>query len=356
MRKTLALFTAAALALLSGCSAVTPYAAKVNGERITVGDLERELKAIRGNEDYLKAIESQLAQQGRKALGAGKGTFNSSFVSQVLTRRILLELVHQNVRSRRLRVTADDRRTAREQLEQSFGDPKMLDRFPKSFTTELVEYTAEISVLQAELREDVTDEQVQTFYNENSQFFEQVCVRQIVTGAFESLEVPPEQDAQAKAAGEDVKRRLDTGQDFAAIARAESKDPQSAANGGDLGCVTTDSVPPVLAAALTEMQPGEIRGPIRSDSGYHVLQLTERKKGSLEEAAPQIRQFLEQQQQQGFDTFLQEAVQKADITVNPRYGTFDKAGPAVVPPKAPETTSTSAPAGGPADAPPTSTP
>lgn len=352
MRKILALFTAAVLVLLSGCDAVTPYAAKVNGERITVGDLERELKAIRGNEEYLKAIESQLAQEGRKALGAGKGTFDSSFVSQVLTRRILLELVHQSVRSRRLRVTADDRRTAQEQLEQSFGDPQMLERFPKSFRDELVAYTAEISVLQGDLSEPVTDEQVQKFYDENPGFFEQACVRQIVTGAFESLEVPPEQDAQAKAAAEDVKRRLDTGQDFAAIARSESKDPQSAANGGDLGCVTTDSVPPVLASALTEMQPGEIRGPIRSDSGYHVLQLTERKKLSIEESAPQIRQFLGQQQQQGFDSFIQEAVQKAEITVNPRYGTFDKAGPAVVPPQAPGTTSTSVPAGGP----PTSTP
>ncbi|HEX2038753.1 MAG TPA: peptidyl-prolyl cis-trans isomerase [Acidimicrobiales bacterium] len=322
--------------LLAGCGTLTPYAAKVNGERITVRDLERELKAIRGNEQYLEAVESQLAAQGRKALGAGKGTFDSSFVSQVLTRRILLELVLQEVRKKRLRITADDRRVAREQLEQSFGDPQMLGRFPKRFVDELVTFTAAVSVLQGSLREPVTDADVQKFYDENPAFFEQACFREAVTGNFESIEVPPDQDAKAKAEGDEIKRRVDAGEDFAAI-------------GQDRGCQPVESLPPTLRPALSEMQPGEVRGPIRSDTGYHVVQLLERKKQPLEEAAPQIRQFLERQGQGAFDRFVQEAVEKADITVNPRYGTFDKAGPAVVPPQAPSTSSTSTSAPVPAE-------
>ncbi|MDQ3756633.1 MAG: peptidyl-prolyl cis-trans isomerase [Actinomycetota bacterium] len=323
--KARVLLLVAFVALLAGCNAVTPYAAQVNGERITVRDLDRELKAIRGNEQYLEAVESELAVQGRKALGAGNSTFDSSFVSQVLTRRILLELVHQEVRDRKLRIDDDARVRAREQLEQSFGDPKLLTRFPKAFVDELVQYTAEIDLLQVALRDDVSAEDVRTFYDENPDFFVQLCYRESVSGNFESPEVTPEQEAQAKAGADQVKRRVDGGEDFAAI-------------GQDKGCVPQGSVPPTLTPALTEMQPGEVRGPIRTDTGFHVVQLVERKKQPVEEAEPQIRMFLERQSQQAFDTFLQEEVQKAKITVNPRYGTFDKAGPAVVPPQAPPTT------------------
>jgi peptidyl-prolyl cis-trans isomerase SurA len=332
--RTRLLLVASALVLAmvgAGCEAVTPYAAKVNGERITVGDLERELSAIRGNKQYLEAVESDLAVQGRKALGAGNATFTTSFVSQVLTRRIFLELVHQAVRERRLRVDADDRRQARRELEQSFGDPKLLNDFDKDFLEELVQFTAEINVLRAALHKDVTDAQVKKFYDENANFFEQACFREAITGNFESVDVPPDQDAQAKAAAEDVKRRVDAGEDFAGLSE-------------DRGCVAAESVAPTLRPALSEMQPGEVRGPIRTDRGYHVVQLLERKKQPLEEAEAQIRRFLQQQQQGAFDEFLKEAVEKAEITVSPRYGTFDKAGPAVVPPQAPTTTSTSAPA------------
>lgn len=333
--------SALVLALVgAGCDAVSPYAAKVNGERISVRVLDRELDAIKGNPKYLEAVEQDLATQGRKAVGAGKGTFDTSFVSQVLTRRILLELVHQEVGRRKLRLTPDDRRRAQAQLAESFGDATMLKRFPDDFVDELVVKTAEVELLQEALTEEVTDTQVRTFYDENPQFFDQFCVRQIVTGPFESPEVPPELDAQAKAAAEDVKRRVDTGQDFAAIARAESKHAQSAPNGGDLGCQTADAFPPEVAASLTEAQVGEVRGPVRTDAGYYVVQLLERKKQPLEEAASQIRSFLEGQSQEGFNRFIQDAVQKADITVNPRYGTFDKAGPAVVPPQAPTRTNT----------------
>jgi parvulin-like peptidyl-prolyl isomerase len=327
----------------AGCDAVSPYAAKVNGVRISIETLNRELDAIRDNPKYLKAVEQDLATQGRKALGAGKGTFDSSFVSQVLTRRIFFELVHQEVRRRKLEITPEARRQARESLVESFGDEDMLQRFPDDFVDDLVLKTAEVDRLRGVLRGEVTDEQVRAFYDENPQFFDQFCVRVIVTGPFESLEVPPELEAQAKAAAEDAKRRVDTGQDFAAIARAESKDPQTAAAGGDFGCRTGEAFPPEVASSLTEAQVGEVRGPIRTDSGYFVVQLLERKKVPLEEAAPQIRSFLEGQAQDSFDAFLQDAVQKADITVNPRYGSFDKNGPAVVPPQAPARTTSGPP-------------
>lgn len=339
------LFVASALVLAlvgSACGAVAPYAAKVNGVRITTRDLERELDAIRGNEQYLEAIEGQLAAQGGRVLGAGEGTFSSAFVSQVLTRRILLELVHQEVDRRNLRVTQDALDQAREQLEQSFGDPAVFERFPKDYVDELVTNTVEIDLLRGALKpRAVSDRQVREFYEQNPSFFEETCARQIVTGGFElGAPVSPEQDAQAKAAAEEIKRRVDAGEDFAAIARAESKDQRSAPAGGDLGCMPASAFPPAVVGALAEAQPGQVVGPVRTDTGYHVVQFQGRRTQPLEEAIPQIRQFLESQGQDAVTEFVQKAAADADVTVNPRYGTFDEALPAVVPPQAPATSTT----------------
>ena len=329
------LVAAALLALVAtACDAVSPYAAKVNGARVSVDALNRELEAIRGNKDYLKTIEDQLQQAGRSTEGVSEETFDALFVSQVLTNRIFLELIHQEVRKRKLAVTPDVRKRARTALEENFGKD-VVERFPDAYLDELVTRWAEGELLQGELAGEVTDTDIQNFYDGNPQFFDQVCMRHIMRGRFESLEVPPDQDASARAAAEDVKRRVDAGQDFAAIARAESEDPQSAPNGGDLGCPTVDALPPTIAASLTEAKVGEVRGPIRTDSGYHVVQILDRRKIPLDQVAERIRSHLEGESQGSLTRFYEEAAQKADIVVNPRYGSFDEASLGVVPPQAP---------------------
>ena len=76
--------------------------------------------------------------------------------------------------------------------------------------------------------------------------------------------------AQAKAAGAD----------FAALARANSEDAGSKAGGGDLGWIEKNGamVKP-FEDAVFAMQPGEIRGPVQSDFGFHIIQVREVKAG-----------------------------------------------------------------------------
>jgi len=331
----------------SACGDVAPYAAKVNGERITADELNRELEAVRNNPKYLEALRAEREPRGVKVLGTGtSGTFGSTFVAETLTRRIYFELVHQEVVRRKLPVTDEDVRRAREGLAQSPEDEELYKAFPKGFLDEIARSTAEVTVLQSNLQQEVTPQQVEEFYRGNPQFFKQYCARQILTGGFSGEEPPPpDQEAAAKAAADDIKRRIDTGQDFAAIARAESKDTATAANGGDLGCEAESAFPPESRVAVTEAQPGQVIGPIRTDRGFYVIQVQSTKTQPIDEVAGQIRQFLESQSGDAFTTFLQEALAKAKIEVNPRYGRFDREGerPGVVPPDLPAT-STTAPA------------
>jgi foldase protein PrsA len=343
VRRTLFL-AACILALVAGsaCGNVKPYAAKVNGEAIPVEKLNRELKAVKGNKQYLQAVTEQLEGQGQSPLGATEETFGSEFVAQTLTRRIYFELVHQEVVKRKLRVTDDAVKEARESMTGGEGAELYKD-FPKAFLDEIAYSTAEVNVLQESLQSNVGDEDVQKFYAENPQYFVQYCARRIITGGFPGdAPPPPDQEAAAKAAADDIKRRLDAGGDFAAIARAESKDTRTAPNGGDMGCVAVNAFPAVAQPAVEGAKPGDIVGPIRDDTGFHIIQLQSQTTQPLEEVAPQIRQYLQQQAGDPLTKFLQDALAAAKVVVNPRYGRFatELPQPRVVPPEAPVTETT----------------
>lgn len=308
-----------AVALLASCSSFQPYAAEVNGERISQDDLQRELDAILDNEEYLEQQDRRFAAQfGEPARGAGKDTFNTVFVAAVLDRRIGFELVHQEVLRRRLEVTPAVRREIRQNLERSYTK-EVFEAFPKRYRDELVRVFAEVTTLERALTTTAVDDaDVKRFYDENPAAFSQTCVRHILV------------DAQEKATA--AKARIDAGEDFGAVARAESTDNQgpeggSAAKGGDLGCVTQGSLVPEFEAAMAELQPGQVSAPVQTQFGYHVIQVLERKTQTLEDAAPRIREALQGQAPNPVQAFLNGALSKAKIKVNPRYGRFVRSGP-----------------------------
>ncbi len=89
-----------------------------------------------------------------------------------------------------------------------------------------------------------------------------------------------------------------TPEKFAELAKQKSKDPGSAAQGGDLGFFGRGQMVKPFEEAVFAMKPGEIRGPIESDFGYHIIRLTETKPERvrpLEEVRAQIEGELKQQ-------------------------------------------------------------
>ncbi len=95
------------------------------------------------------------------------------------------------------------------------------------------------------------------------------------------ISVPAGADAATQKAAEDKAAKLAEqakapGADFAALAKANSQDPGSAENGGDLGWVTRGMmVGPFEQALFGIAKPGEVVGPIKSEFGYHVIKLRE---------------------------------------------------------------------------------
>jgi parvulin-like peptidyl-prolyl isomerase len=82
-------------------------------------------------------------------------------------------------------------------------------------------------------------------------------------------------------------------QRFAELARSESDEPQTAAEGGDMGWVTADELVPATAEALlsTPHEPGDVIGPVQTEWGIEVLLYVDRRP-PLEERVSDIRQRL----------------------------------------------------------------
>jgi peptidylprolyl isomerase len=86
--------------------------------------------------------------------------------------------------------------------------------------------------------------------------------------------------SQEKAAGIATQARA-AGADFAALARAVSEHAESAARGGEVGWLAEGQALPEVAKALAGMKPGDVSGPIRSASGWHVVKLIEARETGL---------------------------------------------------------------------------
>jgi peptidyl-prolyl cis-trans isomerase D len=120
-------------------------------------------------------------------------------------------------------------------------------------------------------------------------------------------------DAAARKKAEDVFAQAKAGGDFAKLAAQYSDDPGSKAQGGELGWSTRESFVKPFADALFAMQAGEIRGPVKTQFGYHVLQLEEvsaPKQRSFEEVRAELE--TEYRNDQAQSLFYERSQQLAD--------------------------------------------
>jgi peptidyl-prolyl cis-trans isomerase D len=85
-----------------------------------------------------------------------------------------------------------------------------------------------------------------------------------------------EQKAQAQAKAQALRKEIEGGKDFAAVARESSEDPGSKARGGDLGWVERGSWEPVLANAAFALKAGEVTQPVETKFGVHLVKVEEK--------------------------------------------------------------------------------
>jgi peptidyl-prolyl cis-trans isomerase D len=128
-------------------------------------------------------------------------------------------------------------------------------------------------------------------YNNNS---EQYTTPEQVRASHILLKTEGKDDAAVKAKAEELLKQARGGADFAELAKKNSEDEASAKNGGDLDYFGKGRMVPEFDAAVFAMQPGQISDLVKTQYGYHIIKLVDKKAATTRQLA-EVRQQLTDQ-------------------------------------------------------------
>lgn len=201
---------------------------------------------------------------------------------------------------------------------------------------------------------DVTDAEAKAFYDQNPDKFE---VPETVKASHILIATPEDATPEVLAAKEKLAKatyeRVKKGEPFEKVAGEVSEDPGSKANGGDLDYFSKDRMVKEFADAAWKLKIGEISEPVKSQFGFHIIKVTDKKPAhtvSFDEGKGKIVTFLSQQKKQtAIKSTLIDLQKNADVKINLPGPT--EAPDADAEPTGPETDADDAPETAPAASP-----
>ncbi len=168
---------------------------------------------------------------------------------------------------------------------------------------------------------DVSDAEAADYYKSNPDKFthgEQVRASHILVSV--PQDAKPEVVAEKQKQAQEIADRVKKGEDFGKLAEQLSEDPSAKENKGDLNFFDKEQMVPEFSTAAFAMKKDEISNPVRSQFGFHVIKVTDRKAAEttpLDQAKPQLLAMLKRQKQQSeFKKLVDGIREKADVKVN----------------------------------------
>ena len=324
-----------ALFFVVGCQAAAPSSEVESGARKVVTFDGGEVTEGEVQEEVERLFTAQAAASGQPVpeVSPGSPQFEAA-KTQVVPQLIAFNLTKAYARENDIAVSGEEVQEEIDQTKEQVGEQaaaagqdltpdeafqEALNQF--GFTEDEFREEVRMGLLLREVREEVsgdagpTPEEVEEFYEENRETRftrpEQRCIRHILFTENE------------EERAEEVQEELEDGGDFEELARENSQDPGSAEQGGDLGCNPEGGFVPEFEEAAFEAEEGEIVGPIETDFGFHVLEVTEiqeEEEVPFEEASPEIEEQLSQQQQATeFDAWIQSQLEERNARYLPGY-------------------------------------
>ena len=158
--------------------------------------------------------------------------------------------------------------------EVEVNDEMVVAFYDSNDTLFLTEETVDVAFIEVRRDEisgniEISEDVLLEYYEDNQDRYlqdEQRQARHILV-----LSGDDEEAAEAEAAA--LLARIQAGESFETLAAEHSDDGGTAASGGDLGALTRSQLPGELGGAVFSMDAGEVDGPIKSDFGFHVVQL-----------------------------------------------------------------------------------
>jgi peptidyl-prolyl cis-trans isomerase C len=179
----------------------------------------------------------------------------------------------------------------------------------------------------------VTDKEIEDFYQKKKPELEEVRLRHIVLATdTRSIDlpggfgVPPLPEAEARKKLEDFRKQLAGGADFAQLAKTNSADLATANSGGDMGYLNRQNLLPPLANAAFALNPSQVSDVISTPYGVEIIKVEDRRTKPLS----QVRQgLITEIRRTKSDQSFQEELARHKIVVDKAF--FAPTGPIVSP-------------------------
>jgi hypothetical protein len=291
-----ALVLVATLALAAaGCGSVAPTALSVNGHEFSESSIDDELEAIADNPAL------------RDRASVSEGTLDAGLTAAWLTLLVEDQVVADELDRRGIEVTPEDLAGGPEAAAAFFGDPSVVEAFPRSLREKLAERFGRRIALLAQIA-PAEEPDLQAAYDE----FLTQQVAQCASGRFAAhVLVGTREEADAAAS------ELAGGASFAEVARQRSTDEGSAVNGGELGCIDGQQFVPEFMAAVTSQPLDQVSAPVQSEFGFHLIVV----RNTIPfDAVEELLQERAAQDTSAGDALIRRLTRRADVEVEKRYG------------------------------------
>jgi peptidyl-prolyl cis-trans isomerase C len=311
------------LVVVAGCSAAEPVA--------NIESPSKKVAVFEGGEVTLGEVQQFAQQSGLGELSPESPQYEA-LIAQIMPQLVEIEIAKAYAEEQGITVSEQDVNQEVETLKdqvaqqlqgQDIGREEAFDQalqqagITEEQLRQQIREQLPIQKVQERVAGDAgpSQEEVEQFYEQNkaAQFTtpETRCTRHILFN----------KDQKEKA--EEVKKQLENGGDFAELAKKYSQDPGSAEQGGDLGCIGRGETVPNFEEAVFNAEQGEIVGPVETEFGYHVIEVTdiqEEVTQPLSEVEAQIRdQLTTEAQSEEFTAWLQKQKEQRNVKYLPGY-------------------------------------
>lgn len=125
----------------------------------------------------------------------------------------------------------------------------------------------------------VPEQDIQRYYN---QHIDQYSTPEQVKASHILLNIEGTDEAAVRAQAEDLLKQVRAGGDFGALARKFSQDAASASRGGDMDFFGRGRMVPEFEAAAFALEPGQVSDVVRTQYGFHIIKVTDKKAGDVQ--------------------------------------------------------------------------
>ena len=284
--------------VLTGCSGNNEgIVAEVNGQQITQEEFDKDFQVFRD------IYERQLGEGALEQEGIDGRTMGENLKVSILDKLIMEIVIQQDSISKGINLTEEEIEEYIEDYKESVGGEEGYQQFLQSnrLTEEYFRENMRKDLMVERHKSDiqegvaVTADDVREYFDSNGEMLVEINASHILLGN--------QEDAQR------VLQMLESGESFSDLAMMESLDSVSAVNGGNLGYFGRGQMISEFEDAAFALQEGEISEIIRTEVGFHIIQVLNRR-DSFDELEDKIITMIKEE---AYFDYIQSLMDKATI-------------------------------------------